>query len=458
MHSSSSQTRFSRRDFLRVSGVAGLTIGLAACVPAAPGQQPAAGSGEAAAPAGEGVTLRWVTNHASIEIPNFEKVAQSFMDSHPDIKIELLNVPGGDEYYNSINTQGIGGSLPDIFYTRTFDVVPFASKGWTVNLQPLIDRDKDLVMVEDFWPAEVEQMTYEGNLYALPYDFSNIAIVYNKDLLDEAGVTIPTDGNWTWEDLFASAGQLVQKDGDTVTRWGMAVYPWSWVWIGILYANGGKLFADDNKSCIIDSPENRETFEFFVKQREAGIYPEAGALPQGVDPFASGLIAMAFEGSWATQGRRESVGDKFVFDVTYFPNGTTGKRAVSAAGGAWGIGSNSAAVEEAWQFNVHLTSTESTNLLISEPVRSIPGRQSSVPAWNEAAGRADLPPDNVEVYGEQMKDAWAQPFPVFWKDFDVAWSNRIVPLLNGGEAETNVADILAQFQEEVNGIIAQSGA
>ena len=138
-------------------------------MPAAPGQQPAAGSGEAAAPAGEGVTLRWVTNHASIEIPNFEKVAQSFMDSHPDIKIELLNVPGGDEYYNSINTQGIGGSLPDIFYTRTFDVVPFASKGWTVNLQPMIDRDKDLVMVEDFWPAEVEQMTYEGNLYALPH-------------------------------------------------------------------------------------------------------------------------------------------------------------------------------------------------------------------------------------------------------------------------------------------------
>ena len=457
MHSGSTQTRFSRRDFLRISGAAGLTLGLAACVPAAPGQ-PAASGGEAAAPSGEGVTLRWVTNHASVEIPNFEKVAQNFMDSNPNIKVELLNIPGGDEYYNSINTQGVGGSLPDIFYTRTFDVVPFASKGWTVNLQPMIDRDKDLVKVEDFWPAEVEQMTYEGSLYALPYDFSNIGIVYNKDLLDEAGLSVPTDGNWNWQDLFDLAGQLVQKDGDTVTRWGMAVYPWSWVWIGILYANGGKLFADDNKSCIIDSPENRETFEFFVKQREAGIYPEAGALPQGVDPFASGLIAMAFEGSWATQGRRESVGDKFVFDVTYFPNGTTGKRSISAAGGAWGIGSNSAAIEEAWQFNVHLTSTESTNILISEPVRSIPGRQSSVPAWNEAAGRDDLPPANVEIFGEQMKDAWAQPFPAFWKDFDVAWANRIVPLLNGGEAQTNVADVLAQFQEEVNGIIAQSGA
>jgi sn-glycerol 3-phosphate transport system substrate-binding protein len=333
--------------------------------------------------------------------------------------------------------------------------VPFANSGWTVNLQPFVDRDE--LDVSDFWPAEVEQMTYEGSLYALPYDFSNIGIVYNKNILDEAGIAEPA-GDWDWAGLFETAGQLVTRDGDTVTRWGMAVYPWSWVWIGILFANGGRLFTDDYKECVIDSAENRETFEFFVQQREAGIYPESGALPQGVDAFASGLVAMAFEGSWATQSRRESVGDQFVFDVTYFPTGSTGRRAISAAGGAWGIGANSQAVEEAWQFNVHLTSTESTNILISEPVRSIPGRQSSVPAWNEAASRSDLPPENVEIFAEQMQDAWAQPFPLYWKDFDVAWSNRIVPLLNGGEGTTDVAATLAQFQEEVNGIIAQSGA
>jgi hypothetical protein len=48
-------------------------------------------------------------------------------------------------------------------------------------------------------------------------------------------------------------------------------------------------------------------------------------------------------------------------------------------------------------------------------------------------------------------------FPLYWKDFDVAWSNRIVPLLNGGEGSTDVGATLAQFQEEINGIIAQSG-
>lgn len=457
MNQKAAQSKLSRRDFLRVSGLTTLALGIAACAPAAPGQ-PAASSGGQAAPATAAAEIRWVTNHASIEIPGFEKVAKSFMEKNPNIKVNILNIPGGDEYYNSINTQGVGGKLPDIFYTRTFDVTPFASKGWTTNLQPLIDRDAAEVNVKDFWPAEVEQMKYQGSLYALPYDFSNIGIVYNKKILDEAGIPEPK-GDWDWQGLFDTAAKLVKKEGDKVTRWGMAVYPWSWVWIGILYANGGKLFSDDNKQCIINSKENQATFDFFVKQRQAGVYPEGGALPQGVDPFASGLVAMAFEGSWATQGRRESVGDKFVFDVTYFPKGSTGKRAISAAGGAWGIAANSKAVEQAWAFNKFLTSTDSTNQLISEPVRSIPGRQSSVPAWDKAAGSANLPPKNVKIYADQMTDAWAQPFPIFWKDFDVAWSNRIVPLLNGGEgAATDVAAVLAQFQDEVNGIIKQSGA
>ena len=58
-----------------------------------------------------------------------------------------------------------------------------------------------------------------------------------------------------------------------------------------------------------------------------------------------------------------------------------------------------------------------------------------------------------------MTDAWAQPFPAFWKDFEVAWTNRIVPMLNGGEgADTDVAGVLTQFQDEVNTIIKQSGA
>ena len=258
-------------------------------------------------------------------------------------------------------------------------------------MQPLVDRDAAEVNVKDFWPAEVEQMTYEGSLYALPYDFSNLGIVYNKSILDEAGVAEPK-GDWTWSGMFDIATKLVKKDGDKMTRWGMTIAPWSWVWIGILYGNGGKLFSEDNKQCIINSKENQETFEFFVKQRLAGVYPEGGALPQGVDPFASGLVAMGFEGSWATQGRRESIGDKFPFDVTYLPKGSTGKSSISAAGGAWGIAANSKATEQAWAFNKFLTSTDSTNKLISEPVRSIPSRQSSVPAWNKAASAANASP------------------------------------------------------------------
>lgn len=188
--------------------------------------------------------------------------------------------------------------------------------------------------------------------------------------------------------------------------------------------------------------------------REQGVYPEADAVPQGVNAFAGGLVAMQFEGSWATNFRRETVGDNFVYDVTYFPFGTTGKRAVTAYGGAWGMAET--AGEAAWEFLKHLTSTESAIILISEPLRSLPGRKSAVPAWLETASKGGLPPEHVEVFADQMEEAWAPYFPPFYNDFVIGWTNRIVPLLSGGEGNVDVAATLAQFQQEVNDIIALS--
>ncbi len=437
-----------RRQFLTLAGTTAAVAGLAACAP--PAAAPS-GDGAMSEPAMEDVSLQFVTNHSTVEIPFFQEVVDNFMEANPGVEISLLNV--ATEYYTKINTQGVGGDLPDIFYTRTFDVVPYASLGWTINLQPLIERDG--IDTSDFWEAEVVQMTYKGDLYALPYDFSNLAVVYNEDLFHELGMEVP-DGSWDWEGLRTVAQAMREEEDGRTTRWGFMAHPWPWVWVGIIAANGGRILSEDQTECVMHSDANIETLQFFVDLRRDGIVPEAGGMPQGVEGFSSGLLAMTSMGSWATQWRREVIGDKFVFDVVPYPYGSEGRRAVSAAGGAWGIATNSAHSETTWEFNVHLTSTESTNILISEPVRSIPGRKSSVPAWNEAASREDLPPRSVEVFAEQMADAYAEPFPAYWKDLQNIWFNRVAPLISGGGEELDVSESLANFQDEVNDIIALS--
>jgi ABC-type glycerol-3-phosphate transport system substrate-binding protein len=228
----------------------------------------------------------------------------------------------------------------------------------------------------------------------------------------------------------------------------------SWTTVGLILGWGGKVFSDDFTTCVIDSPQTLAMMQFFIDARGKGLYPEAGAMPQGVDPFATGMIPQKYDGSWSTTYTRSEVGDKFDFDCSALPLSPDGKNCLNGAGGAWGIAKNTKSAEAAWTWNKFLTSTDSTNVLISEPVRSIPGRQSSVPIWEQNAGKGGLPPKNAGVFAKQFKEANAQPYPPYWQDFDNAWNNQIVPVMDG----TNKADpakVLTDFQTEVNRIIKQ---
>lgn len=448
--------RLTRRGFLRAAALAGLAIGTQSLLAGCGGQEePAAPEDDAPAdeaPAAEEVTLRFVTNHGESNMPLFEEVVANFHDAHPNIKIDMLDITGA-EFYDSINAQGVSGDLPDVWYTRTFDVPVYANKGWTISLQPFIDAEVDEVNVDDFWAAEVEQMTWEGELYALPYDFSNMGMFYNKGAFDEAGVDYPPD-DWTFADLVDLATQFVEQDADgNFTKWGSTYGFGIWTFWGHLKGWGGDILSNDFSECVANTPESVACLEFFADAREKGVFPEAGAMPEGVNPFAAGLVPIMNNGSWATVQMRSLVEDKFDFDVAALPKSPSGESCITAAGGAWGIAANSEHPEEAWIFNKYLTSTEANIILISEPLRSIPGRKSAVPAWEEAAAEGGLPPENVSVFAEQMPSAWPQAFPYYYQDMDQAWNNIIIPYFNG-VAEADAETVLQEFQDEVNRIIA----
>jgi multiple sugar transport system substrate-binding protein len=467
MDSKNLQRKLSRRTFLRGAALTGLAVGaqagLMACsapatpapaAPAAPAEQAtAAPAAPTAAPAAaSGASLRFVTNHGAADVPLFKQVIDNFAKVHPEIKIEHLDI-AGTEFYDTINTQGAGGQLPDVWYTRTFDVPVYASKEWTIDLQPLIDRDAKEVNIADFWPAEVAQMKWKDHLYALPYDFSNMGLYYNKKMFDDAKIAYPGE-NVKWADFVDQALKFVKKEGSDFKTWGMTMSWGSWTTIGFILGWGGQVFAPDFSQVLVNNPATLDIIKFFSDARSKGLYPEAGAMPQGVDPFASGMVPINYNGSWATTYMREQIKDKFDFDCVALPLSPTGKSCLSAAGGAWGIAKTSKETEAAWTWNKFLTSTESTNVLISDPVRSIPGRQSSVPEWEKNAGKDGLPPKNAGIFAKQMADANAQPYPPYWQDFDQTWTNMIVPVLDG-TSKDDPATVLNNFQKEMERILSQ---
>lgn len=428
----------SRRDFLKATG--GLAGGIAAssALPfAALAQSDMSGA------------LQWNTNHNTLSVNDFKIVIENFNEQFPNVDINLINVGDASQYYTQINTAGVGGTLPDLFYVRSFDAAPNGARGWILPLDDLIERDS--VDTSDFWPAQVAQNTYEGQLMTLPYDFSNVAIYYNKTMFDEVGVPYPTN-DWTWEDAFEIAAAFQDGEPDEQTRWGLEVHPWDWVMMGLMHAGGGVTFSDDNRSCIVNSPENVAVLTQIQQQIAAGNVVHRGMTPAGLDPFLTGMIAMEMQGSWAAYYMLDGIGDAFEWDIVKLPRGSSGLSSVSAAGGAWGIASNTEDVDVAWEFLKFITSTDSTNILISQNLRSVPGRISSVPLWEEVAASDIWKGRQVHVFPEQMlEDAINWSYPVFWSEFSAAWNNRIVGVFEGSDP----AEMLRLVEEEANAAAAR---
>ena len=53
-----------------------------------------------------------------------------------------------------------------------------------------------------------------GKQYGLPGNFSNVVLVYNKDLFDQAGLDYPTN-DWTQDDVQAAA-EAIRALGDDI--------------------------------------------------------------------------------------------------------------------------------------------------------------------------------------------------------------------------------------------------
>lgn len=183
--------KFSRRQFLWAAGATGLTLGLAACAPAAPGTS---STGEAAAPGEEQVTLllNMRAGGDQSEPAIYVDRPAKFMEEHPNIKIELAPIPGG-EYDAKILTSASAGTIADCLFTS--DVWTLHSR--LVQLGVIAPVDDQLeshnISKEEWIPAAVDTLTHEGTMYGLP-KASNPGesfVWINNSLFEEAGIPIP---------------------------------------------------------------------------------------------------------------------------------------------------------------------------------------------------------------------------------------------------------------------------
>lgn len=439
-----------------------LAMLVSACaVPPPPPAAPADTGSEAASEEGAteeagaedgATTLTWGMWGSPTEIATHQAVADAFMAEHPEIQVEITSEPWAD-YFTKMQTlwaSGDASQIPDVLFLTP--VLPYAAQGVLENLDPYIEQaGYDL---EDYWPSLLEPAMYEGSVYGFPRDMSAEVLYYNKDIFDEVGLEYPTD-EWTWDDLLAAAEALTVREGEQVTRYGLAMEGGKYqLWVG---QNGGAILDDlrNPSTCTLDQPEAVEAIEFFAGMMNDGVAMRDANLSQaGGDSavFASGQAAMIIQNaSRVSQFNQAGLN----YDVAAVPIPEGGQRSASAVGAAWTMSAASDDKDAAWTFLSWLQSTEGGQRVYTLSGEILPALQST--ANSDVFVGSDEAPANREAFiieGENAKEGRIALIPE-WNELNGSIINPALQQIWVGDAEP--ADTLPGLCEQVNGFLADNG-
>lgn len=361
--------------------------------PQPPAAQPAQAQPAQQQPA-QKVTLRWFMWTGSEPERNaWEELAADVTKKYPNIEIKF-ETDSFANFWPKLQTMIAGGQTPDIIGLQSLRSATFASRGGYLPLDEFIKNDKDLNF-DDFNKGIINGLSYNGKIYALPYDFGPHIVYYNKTLFDKAGVKPPGE-DWTWDDFLSIAKQMTREiDGKQVYGYGpvaIADQYMDWLW-----SNGGDYIDDSLSKSLLTKPETVEAIQWYAdlihKHKVALPISDPGNTQYHREAFYAGRAAMVIDGPWNFVNVRSKLKDEW--DIQVLPKGKAGRIAY-LAGSGFGISPNTKYKNEAWLAVKTITSPESLTKL-AKAGRAYPARKSALVGFYNP----QILPKNQQVVDKQ---------------------------------------------------------
>lgn len=212
-----------------------------------------------------------------------------------DIEFVPRNDSGGG-YSDKVNASVMAGGLPDVLTVDGPNVSAYAANDIIQPLADLTEEEKD-----EYLPSIIEQGTVDGDLYALGVMESSVGFYYNKEIIEEAGITIPdADHPWTWSqflDILEQVQPLMEEKGGYALDMTFPVGETSiYYFAPFVWSGGGELVSEDGLEAdgYFNSEQTKEAMEYFHTIVDKGYMSEAP-----IDKlFESGRAAFKFDGAW----------------------------------------------------------------------------------------------------------------------------------------------------------------
>lgn len=326
-----------------------------------------------------------------------DMLIEQFEAENPDIHV----IHNGDIAYDNFRDEiaasapaGVGPDVVSLFYGW---IPAFVDAGYLI---PLPEEDFPAEWIESTFSPMVAESKFQDQYWAIPTAVRSLALFYNKDLFEAAGLD-PESPPTTTEEFLAMAQQLTQYDGngtgiENLVSMGyapeMTGQAHHWFREVLVRQYGGVPYSPDNREVLWNSPEGCEAFKYltdfetthFTGTSDNFLYENA------TDAFINGDAAMHIDGSFRI-GTIANSNPDLNYGVAELPAGPNGEKHTFGSYWTHGItrqaAEDEAKLEASIRFLKFITSPEAGILWVNEV--------GELPAQLEAASDPELLADPI---------------------------------------------------------------
>jgi multiple sugar transport system substrate-binding protein len=358
-----------------------------------------------------------------------------------------------NEYHDKMVASFVAGSEFDVVYVRDSYLAEWASAGWILPITGLPNSEE---LLADLPAGIIEQMSYEGEVYGLPYYSGLETLAYNVAHLEAAGLMDPPA---TWDEMLEQAQAI--KDA------GVVDYPILMQlrsgenyllrqWETLTASRGGRLFDDAlNPMFHMEDSPALQALEWLRDGLDAGLIDPASVTDDdGTLLMAAGTTSFMTTTDYTLKAMNDPEQSNVAGSImnALVPGGN------GAVSGTWGyvrlyaVTADAEDKDAAWQLVQFLGGKDATG------VYYVPKRWalefglgfSPAPLYEDEEVRNSISGwIDPDLLSEQAEYAISRPyrFVPFFSDWEIgSWG----PLQSAILGDSDAADVLNDLADEWN--------
>jgi multiple sugar transport system substrate-binding protein len=381
------------------------------------------------------VTIHVLTmDQAGLKPAEIDQIARDFEALNPDIKVVMEYVP-----YDNVHDKIVTGmaATPPGYDAAMIDVIwpdEFIKAGYLLDVTGRVTDD----MKTNMFPASWNGVTRNGKIFGMPWLMDVKYFMYNKAILQQAGISAPPA---TWEELVDQARTIKQA--------GLVEFPIIWSWnqkegvvcdfTALLFGNGGA-FLDAKGTPVFNNEKGVQVLTWMKQTLDEGLSnPSSVSADEGAveTDFLAGKSAFAVNWLFQFSDSNDASKSQIVGQAAFAPVPVFSAGADAGIKGSSVDGSSSFAImattpyaDQTWKFLTYLSSFD---VQMNYSAEMLPVWQNAFEGDNLTKLLAATPtnPVTVPAFLGQFPYANERPTVAYYNEASAALQLAIQEALTG---------------------------